>query len=108
MSLLGILELKKDTDVMISSLGSILCLPILCSLSLFFYFSPHDSVTASAPVSLPWSVSLPALASTDSSPVTPVDTSAPSASMLTKDFRYFYIHRQKVPASGPVPTNPLQ
>ena len=51
------------------------------------YFFPH------IPVTLSLSVSLPAYASTDSSPVPLIDTSEPPISTPIQDFKYVYTHR---------------
>jgi len=62
------------------------------------YFSPPVHVTASETIP-PLSASLPAPASTDSLPVSSVDTSKPPVSTSVRDFRYVYTYYQKVPAS---------
>jgi len=70
------------------------------------YFS-HSIFLLPQTIPLPLYVSLPtplpAPASTDSSPMPLVDTSKPPTSKPVRNFRYVYIHRQKV-----LPLNQLQ
>jgi len=69
------------------------------------YFPPQVPVTTTGIVP-PLSMSLLAPASTNSSPVSPVDTSEHTASKPIQDFRYVYTHRQKVPIAESVWANP--
>ena len=62
-----------------------------------------ENCTGLVPLSL--SVPLFTPASTDSSPVSSLDTSKPPTSMPIHDFRYVHTHRQKVSASEPISAN---
>ena len=104
MSLLDILELKKDTDAIFPPPGSVWCLLMSHSLSLFHislhrFSSPYLSVPPllSVPLSTP--------VYTDSLPLPSAETTNSPASNLVWGFRYVYTHRPKVPASKLVPAN---
>jgi len=100
-SLLGILELKKDTGAIVHQPESILC-------QLISYFLNQFPTSLSRSISLSSSVSLPAPTVVHDVPL-PVllkDTTAPPApkSHREKDFRDVYTHWQRVPSSELVPT----
>jgi len=82
----------------------------LLSNDIFFefvlYFATQVPLTVSEIVPLPLSVSLPTLAFTVFSPVTPAETHNPPASKSVRDFRYVYTHCLKVPVSEPIPAIP--
>ena len=103
MSLLDILELRKDISAIVHQPESILCKLISHFFESVPYFSPQGPVTASESISLSLSVLLPAsvVVHDVSSTVSLKDTTAPPTPRppREKDFRYVYTHWQKVPAS---------
>ena len=99
--IVGFLKLKKNISVIIP-LSKITVSVDITFFEFVPYFSPPVHVTASETIP-PLSASLPAPASTDSLPVSSVDTSKPPVSTSVRDFRYVYTYYQKV--LWPVPTN---
>ena len=108
MSLLGILELKKDTGAIVHQPESILCQLMSYFFESVSYFSPQGPISASESISLSLFVPLPAPTVIHDvfSPVSLKDTATPPASKAhrEKDSRHVYTYRQKVHASEPVPT----
>jgi len=100
---LGILEHKKDIDVIIPLPGNICC-QLIRSLSLFHilstcfchYIWDGSSFTVCVVAYTCFYCFSASIASRNSDSL---------ASKLVWDFRYVYTHRPKVPASQPVPTN---
>ena len=99
MSLLDILELRKDISAIVHQPESILCKLISHFFESVPYFSPQGPVTTSESISLSPSVPLPAPAIVHdvSSPMSLKDTEVPPAPKppRKKDFRHVYTHRQK-------------
>ena len=98
MSLLGILELRKDTGVTIFPTES-----IVCRCRVLWVHWLHSILLSTASIPLPPFVLLPAPAHVlDVSSLVSEDTTEPHALKPPRDFWYVYTHRQKVPTFEPV------